>query len=77
MAPTRRLGAEERVAKSSHFDLTNGPIEGGVLDKWHFGVSWWASAQWKVGLSYGDADLNKTGLTGNTKMWLTRVQWLY
>jgi len=75
--PTRRLGAVELVAKYSHVDLTDGAIAGGVLDKWHYGVNWWASAQWKIGFSYGDADLDKLGLRGNTKMYLTRVQWLW
>jgi phosphate-selective porin OprO and OprP len=48
-----------------------------VLDKWHFGLNWWASTQWKVGLSWGDADLDKEGLVGNTKMLLLRLQWLW
>jgi phosphate-selective porin OprO and OprP len=48
-----------------------------VLSKWHFGVNWWASAQWKVGLSYGLADLDKGGLAGRTDMVLFRFQWLY
>ncbi len=75
--PRRRFGAVELVAKYSRVDLTDGTLDGGVLDKWHFGVNWWASAQWKVGSSYGDADLDKAGLRGNTRMWLTRIQWLY
>lgn len=75
--PRRRFGAVELVAKYSRLDLTNGAIDGGVLGKWNYGVNWWASAQWKVGLSYGDANLDKGGIQGNTKMWLTRVQWLW
>ena len=65
------------MAKYARLDLTNGAIDGGELDKWHFGANWWASAQWKVGLSYGDADLTRGGLQGKTKMWLTRIQWLW
>jgi phosphate-selective porin OprO/OprP len=75
--PERRFGAVELVAKYSHVNLTDGPIDGGVLSKTHWGINWWASAQWKIGFSYGDADLDKAGLRGNTKMWLTRIQWLY
>jgi len=75
--PARRLGAVELVAKYSRVDLRGGGIDGGVLNKWHYGVNWWASAQWKLGLSYGDADLERNGLRGNTKMWLSRVQWLW
>jgi phosphate-selective porin OprO/OprP len=77
ITPTRRLGAVELVARFSRLDLSDAQIDGGVLNKWHVGVNWWASAQWKIGFSYGDADLDKGGLRGNTKMWLTRIQWLY
>jgi phosphate-selective porin OprO and OprP len=48
-----------------------------VLDKWHVGVNWWASAQWKFGVSYGYADLDRAGLRGITSMVLTRLQWVY
>jgi hypothetical protein len=40
-------------------------------------LNWWASAQWKIGLSYGDGDLIREGLRGNTTMWLTRIQRIY
>jgi hypothetical protein len=52
-------------------------IDGGVLDHWLFGLNWWTSKQWKVGVSYGDADLEKDGIVGNIKMLLTRIQFLY
>lgn len=75
--PKSRYGAWELVLKYSHVDLTDGELDGGVLDKWHVGLNWWVSAQWKVGASWGDADLDKNGLVGNTKMLLMRLQWLY
>lgn len=77
VAPQHRTGAIELVARYSHVDLTDGPVEGGVLDKWHFGVNWWASRQWKAGVSYGHADLDKVGLRGRTDMVLFRLQWFY
>ena len=77
VTPKNRFGAVELVLKYSHLDITDGLIEGGVLSKWHYGVNWWASAQWKVGLSYGNADLDRDNLQGNTKMLLTRLQWLW
>jgi phosphate-selective porin len=77
ITPTGRSGAIEIVARYSHIDLTDGPIDGGVLRKSHFGVNWWASQQWKLGLSYGDADLARAALDGNTKMLLFRSQWAY
>jgi phosphate-selective porin OprO/OprP len=75
--PKRRLGAVELVAKYSRVDLTDGAIDGGLLSKWHFGVNWWASAQWKFGLSYGIADLDKGGTRGRTDMLLFRFQWVF
>ncbi|MDQ1347556.1 MAG: phosphate-selective porin OprO and OprP, partial [Acidobacteriota bacterium] len=77
LSPLRRWGALEFALRYSHLDLTDGAIDGGELDKWSYNLSWWASAQWKIGLTYGDADLDRSGLTGNTKMWLARIQWLY
>ena len=75
--PAAPLGRRELALRYSHLDLTDGALDGGELDKWSFNLSWWASAQWKIGLSYGDADLDRGGLTGNTKMMLARIQWLY
>lgn len=77
IAPTSRHGAVELVARYSHLDLTDGAIHGGVLRKWSFGVNWWISRQWKFGASYGDADLDRDEITGNTRMWLFRMQWYY
>jgi phosphate-selective porin OprO/OprP len=77
VVPRSRFGAVEVVVKYSHLDLRDGQIDGGALDKWHYGVNWWASNQWKLGLSYGDADLDRDSLQGNTKLWLARVQWLW
>ena len=77
LSPQRRWGALELALRYSHLDLTDGTLDGGELDKWSCNLSWWASAQWKIGLSYGDADLDRGGLTGNTKMLLARIQWLY
>jgi phosphate-selective porin OprO/OprP len=75
VTPTSALGAVELVARWSHLDLDGGLIEGGELDKWHFGVNWWVSKQWKLGLSWGDADLDRFGIIGHTDMLLTRLQW--
>jgi phosphate-selective porin len=75
--PTHRYGAIELVARYSRVDLADGAIDGGVLRKTHFGVNWWASQQWKAGISYGDADLDRGGTRGNTRMLLTRFQWFY
>ncbi|HKX56898.1 MAG TPA: porin, partial [Xanthomonadales bacterium] len=75
--PAARTGAFELVTRYSYVDLNDGLVQGGELHKWHFGVNWWISRQWKAGISWGDADLDKGGLEGNTKMLLTRIQWAY
>jgi phosphate-selective porin OprO/OprP len=77
VAPRGQRGAIELVARYSHVDLTDAAIDGGVLDKWHIGANWWASRQWKAGVSYGDADLDKNEIRGNTEMLLFRMQWFY
>ena len=77
VVPGSRQGAIELVARYSHLDLSDGPIDGGILRKWHFGVNWWSSRQWKAGISYGDADLDRNGLDGTTRMMLFRLQWYY
>lgn len=75
--PEHRHGAVELVARYSHVDLQDAAIDGGLLDKVHVGVNWWASRQWKVGVSYGDADLDRGDIRGNTRMLLCRLQWFY
>lgn len=75
--PTRRFGAVELVARYSHLDLSNGSIDGGVLSRWGAGINWWASAQWKLGVSYGDAGLDRNDTRGNTRMLLVRLLWMY
>ena len=77
ISPMNREGAVELVGRYSHIDLADGTIDGGVLDKWHLGVNWWVARGWKIGASYGDADLEKNALDGNTRMLLFRLQWLY
>ena len=75
--PNSRRGAFELVARYSHLDLDDAAINGGILDKWHFGGNWWITPQWKAGLAYGDAQLDRDGIDGNTRMLLFRMQWFY
>jgi phosphate-selective porin len=77
IVPAHRYGAIELVTRYSRIDLNDGAINGGVLDKFYFGVNWWASRQWKAGVLYGNADLDRDGVTGNTRMLLFRLQWSY
>ena len=77
ITPQAEHGAFELVVRYSRLDLTDALIDGGVLRKWHYGANWWVSPQWKFGIGWGDADLDRFGLTGNTKMLLLRAQWYY
>ncbi len=39
--------------------------------------NWCANNRWKASLGYGNIDLDRFGITGNTKTLLTRLQWIY
>ncbi len=77
IVPKSRYGAVELVGRYGYVNLTNGAIDGGALAHWYFGTNWWASRQWKIGVSYGNCNLNKSQLTGNTKMLLCRLLFMY
>ena len=49
----------------------------GVLGRWGVGANSWALTQWKIGISYGDAGLDKYGTRGTTRMLLVRLLWMY
>jgi phosphate-selective porin OprO and OprP len=76
IGPYGRAGSFELVTRYSWVDLTDGSIDGGKLGKWHFGANWWMTRQLKIGVGYGDADLDLDGARGNTKMLLFRLQWV-
>jgi hypothetical protein len=75
--PTSRGGAVELVGRFGYLDIDDTLIKGGKLKKWYFGANWWASKQWKFGVGYGLADLDKSNTTGRTQMLFTRLQWIY
>lgn len=77
VTPGRRTGAFELVARVSQLDLDDAAIAGGELDKFYLGLNWWSSQQWKAGVGYGHADLERDGSGGVTKMLLLRLQWAY
>lgn len=74
---TRRNGEIELVARVGRVDLDDGTVRGGTLDKWYLGANWWATQRWRLTLGYGDANLDRFGLVGNTRILLTRIQWIY
>ena len=75
--PKSRFGAVELVGRFGYLDIDDRLIKGGKLKKWYVGVNWWASRQWKFGVGYGLADLDRFDTTGRTQMLITRLQWIY
>jgi len=75
--PQGRWGAVELIARYGKVDLDDGSVRGGTMDGWWTGVNWWANNRWKASLGYGNIDLDRFGIEGNTKTLLTRLQWIY
>jgi phosphate-selective porin len=73
----RRNGEIELVARFGRVDLDDGTVRGGTLDKWYVGANWWASQRWRLTLGYGDANLERFNVVGNTRILLARIQWIY
>jgi phosphate-selective porin OprO/OprP len=65
------------IARYGRVDLDDAEVRGGRMTGWWAGVNWWATRRWKASLGYGDIDLERSGLEGNTKTLLTRLQWVY
>ena len=77
ISPKSRWGAVELVGRVGHMDLDDKILKGGKLTTWYAGVNWWASQQWKVGMGYGYADLDRFNTSGRTQRFITRLQWTY
>jgi phosphate-selective porin len=75
--PQGRWGAVELIGRYGKVDLDDGAVRGGTMDGWWAGVNWWATNRWKASVGYGNIDLDRFGITGNTKTLLTRLQWIY
>jgi phosphate-selective porin OprO and OprP len=75
--PHGRWGAVEIVGRVGYIDLDHNLIKGGKMTTWYAGANWWASNQWKIGMGYGMADLDRFNVTGRTHRVITRLQWIY
>jgi phosphate-selective porin len=75
--PQGRWGAVELIGRYGHVDLDDKSVTGGTMDGWWAGVNWWANNRWKASVGYGNIDLDRFGVTGKTKILLTRLQWIY
>lgn len=75
--PSHHWGAVELVGRYGIVDVTDQEIDGGVMSKWFAAVNWWATRRWRFSAGYGEAVLDKGGLSGTTGQTLTRVQWVF
>jgi phosphate-selective porin len=75
--PQGQWGAWEIVGRYGRVDLNDAGMAAGAMDGWWAGVNWWATNRWKAGLVYGDIDLDRFDVTGNTRTFLARIQWIY
>ena len=75
--PQGRWGSWEVIGRYGHVDLDDKAVRGGTLDGWWAGVNWWATRRIKMSVGYGDIDLDRFGVQGNTKTVLSRLQWIY
>lgn len=75
--PLHRWGAPELVARISHVDLDDGPVQGGKMDNAYLGINWWVTRRWKVGAGWTHTWLDRLNMKGNTDSFLTRLQWIY
>jgi phosphate-selective porin len=75
--PSGRWGAVELIGRVGRVDLDDGTVRGGTMDGWWAGVNWWGSGRFKTSVGYGNIDLDRFGVNGNTKTLLTRLQWIY
>ena len=75
--PESRWGAVELVGRFGYVDLDDTVVKGGKMTTWYTGTNWWMSRQWKFGVGYGLADLDRFNVTGRTQRLFTRLQWIY
>jgi len=75
--PQGHWGALELFGRFGQIDLNDRSVSGGVVDGWWAGVNWWATRRWRLSVTYGDINLIRDGMDGNTRTLLSRVQWIH
>ena len=66
--PQGRWGAVELIGRYGHVDLDDRPRAAAArMDGWWAGVNWWANNRWKASVGYGNIDLDRFGIDGNTQ----------
>jgi phosphate-selective porin len=75
--PQDRWGAVELIARVGRVDLADAGVDGGTMDGWWVAANWWATRRWKASIGYGNIDLDRFGIEGNTETLLSRIQWIF
>lgn len=75
--PKGRWGAPELVARFSHLDLDDADAHGGEMSRLSFGINWWATRRWKLGVDAGRTWLDRDGLNGTADSVHARIQWVF
>lgn len=75
--PQGEWGAVELVGRVGRVDLDDAAVKGGTMDGWWVAVNWWATRRWKASIGYGNIDLERSGLDGQTETLLSRIQWIF
>jgi phosphate-selective porin OprO/OprP len=66
-------GAWELSTRFSRIDLTDGTIDGGEMDIWSLGASWWLTPFFNVNMNYRYIILDQGGDTGNSSGVMARL----
>jgi phosphate-selective porin len=75
--PGGHWGALELVGRYGKVDLDDAGVAGGTMTKWYAGANWWANRRWRLSLGYGNATLDRFDLTGETRQFFSRLQWVF
>jgi phosphate-selective porin OprO and OprP len=68
------LGAFELIGRVSQVDLNDGAVRGGRLTDYTAGLGWYLNPNARFIFNYIYADLNRSGVTGDSHIWQTRFQ---
>lgn len=69
-------GALEPFVMLGRVDLDDAALSGGSMEKWYVGLNWWATRRWKMSIGYGDIELDRFDILGNSNQVLLRMQWI-
>jgi phosphate-selective porin OprO and OprP len=75
--PVGRWGAWKLMARYGRVNLDDAAVHGGAMYGGWAAVNWWATRRWRFTVQYGDVDLERYGIIGNTRELLSRMRWIF